>query len=149
MANFTVAFKSTIDKLGYDLGQSLSPTLDLIDLDDLVVSAELFKTRKDALVWEFLTMDELPRDPMYSFTFRIGARTVKDIANYNILKMIDSVKAIFPTESNLDISDYSGSVAGPKLGYMFITSVGVDPQMFDKDSGIRMILVSGRCVRSG
>ena len=146
MSNFTVAFKSTIDKLGYDLGQSLS--LEFIDLDDLVVTGELFKSNKNALVWEFLTLDEMPTDPLYAFSFRIGARTVRDASNYNILKMVDDVKTIFPSGQNTPIKDYSEAVAGGIVGSMYITDVGVDPQMFDKDSGIRMILVNGRCVRN-
>lgn len=149
MSDFTLAFKSTIDKMGYDLAQAQNPVLDFIDLDDLVVAGELFKSNRSALVWEFLTLDEVPTDPLYTFSFRIGARTVKDIANYNVLKMLDAVKASFPARTDTPLKNYSGATAGPVVGYMYISNIGVDPQQFDKESGMRMIVVSGRAVRSG
>lgn len=149
MSDFTLSFKSTIDKMGYDLAQSLVPSLDFIDLDDTLVSAELFKSNKNALVWEFLTLDEFPTDPLYTFSFRIGARTVKDVANYGVLKMVDDVKTVFQARSNTDIKNYSGDVAGPVVGTMYISNIGVDPQQFDKESGMRMIIVSGRAIRDG
>lgn len=147
MSDFTVCFKSTIDKLGFDLATSLG--LDFIDLDDTAVSGVLFKSNKNAIVWEFLTLDEYPLDPLYTFSFRIGARTVKDIANYNVLRMIDDVKGAFPARVRTELKNYSQVTAGPVVGNMFITDVGVDPQQYDKESGMRMIIVSGRAVRSG
>jgi len=146
MTDFTTAFKSTIDKLGNDL--AVAESLKLIDLDDLALSSELMKSERDALVWEFLTFDTNPVDPLYSFSFRIGARTVNDAANYNILRLVDAVKGVFPVQSRGLVRDYSGAVAGPAVGTFFITDIRVDPQQYDKNSGLRMILVSGKSVRN-
>jgi len=147
MSDFTLAFKSTIDKLGFDLATTES--IEFIDMDDLAKTAELFSNNKDAIVWEFLTLDENPSDPLYTFAFRMGARTVRDIANYNVLRLVDLIKTIFPTRTNVPIKNMSGAAAGPQVGSLYIVDVGVDPQQYDKESGIRMILVTGRCVRSG
>lgn len=147
-STFIIAFKSTVDKVGVDLATSMD-RVSFIDLDDIVTSAELFKSNKNAIVWEFLTLDESPTDPLYSFSFRIGARTVRDIANYNILRMLDKVKEVFPSRDQIDVRDYSGAEVGDKVGTMYISRVDIDPQQFDKQSGIRMILVSGKAVRYG
>ena len=143
MSNFTLAFKSTIDKLAHDLAASKS--MDLIDLDDLVSAEALFKSDSTAMVWEFLTLDEAPVDPLYSFSFRLGARTIRDANNYNILGLVGDIQSVFTAGQVVPVRDYSGGVAGPDQGVMTIVHTGVDPQQFDKQTGLRMVVVSGRC----
>lgn len=145
MSDFSLSFKSTIDKVGYDL--AVANSLPIVDLDDLVNAEEVFHQGTDCLVWEFAQLNDSPRDPLYSFLFRIGARTINDSANYEILKLMDDVKAEFPVQSRIEIRDYSGASAGPVVGSMFITDVRVDPQQYDKQYGIRMVVVAGRAVR--
>lgn len=144
MSNFTTAFKSTIDKIGYDIAQIRS--LPFIDLDDLSASEGLFKTSRDAIVWEFLGFSPAPTEPLYDFGFRIGSRTVNDAANYNCLTLVDDLSKEFYVNSRHPIQDLTGAVAGPELGYLIVGDIRVDPQMYDKQSGIRMVLVTGKCV---
>lgn len=144
MSDFVSSFKSTIDKLGFDVATNLS--LQFIDLDDLAKADSLFHGTRDALVWEFLGFSPAPTEPLYDFGFKIGARTVNDAANYGILKIIDDIREVFPVNVRHPIRNYVGEVAGPEVGYMIVSDIRVDPQMYDKQSGIRMILVTGKCV---
>lgn len=147
MTDFTTAFKSTIDKVGYDL--ATAEGVSFVDMDDISKSEALLSSSRNALVWEFLSIGPSPVDPLYSFAFRIGARTVSDSANYNILRLVDSIREVFPERTKHDIQDFSGASAGPVVGYMYTTGIVVDPQMYDKASGIRYALVTGKAVRSG
>ena len=144
--SFTLAFKSTIDKMANDVASANS--LKLIDMDDVTALEDLLGSNKDAFVWEFLTFDDMPRDPLYAFSFRVGARTTNDAANYNILTLLDSIKAAFTVGDTYGVVDYSGVVAGIVEGFMTVTAVQVEPQEFDKQSGIRTATVSGRAFRS-
>ena len=143
--SFTLAFKSTIDKMAFDVASANS--LKLIDMDDVTAIADLLGSNKDAFVWEFLTFDDMPKDPLYAFAFRIGARTTNDAANYNILTLLDSIKAAFTISDIYDILDYSGASVGAVEGYMIVTGVQVEPQEFDKQSGIRTATITGRAAR--
>ena len=147
MSDFTTALKSTLDKKGFDL--AAAEGLTLVDLDDLVTTSELFHTNRNALVWEFSGISPDPAHPLYGFHFKMGARTVSDAANYNILRLVDDLSAAFEVGTRHEIHDLSGAVAGPLVGTMFVTDIRVDPQMYDKDSGIRMVSVSGKCIRLG
>lgn len=144
--NFLVSLKSTIDKMGFDLATSLGQAF--VDLDDPVNTAELLASDADAIVWEFLSLDQAPIDPLYSIVFAMGARTVNDAANYNILDFAGQVGDLFPEQEEITILDYTGAtVDTTDRGYMFITSVTVDPQQFDKMSGIRLVRIEGKAVR--
>lgn len=145
--DFLLAFKSTIDKLGYDLAQSQSPSVRFVDLDNTVRTKELFDSEDDGLVWEMLSLSESPIDPLYTATFNIGARTVNDPANYDILALAGKVKAIFKTGASLAIYDYSGPVAGPKGGALIPISVSVMAQQYERVSGIRMLTVVAKAQR--
>jgi len=144
MADFASSFKSTIDKKGNDLADTLG--LKLIDLDDITASNDLMHGTRDALVWEFLGLNTSPTEPLYEFGFKIGARTVNDAANYGILGIVDKVRELFPVNSRHSIRNYTGAVAGPESGYLLVSDVSIDPQMYDKNSGIRMAVITGRAV---
>jgi len=147
MSDFTTALKSTLDKKGFDL--AATEGLPLVDLDDLVTTSELFHTNRNALVWEFSGIAPEPVDPLYGFHFKMGARTVSDAANYNILRLVDDLASVFEVGARYEVHDLTGAVAGPLVGTMYITDIRVDPQMYDKDSGIRMVSVAGKCIRLG
>ncbi|MCK5431165.1 MAG: hypothetical protein KAJ03_00400, partial [Gammaproteobacteria bacterium] len=73
---------------------------------------------------------------------------VNDAANYNILDFAGQVGDLFPEQEEITILDYTGAtVDTTDRGYMFITSVTVDPQQFDKMSGIRLVRIEGKAVR--
>lgn len=145
--DFLRAFKSTIDKLGMDLGNSLAPSIGLIDLDNTVKAQVMFDSPDDFLVWELLTFDDTPGDPLYSASFNIGARTVNDPYNYDILSLTGKVKAKFPLGAGIEIYDYSGAIASSKGGMLTPVNVAVMPQQYEKVSGIRMITVTVKAQR--
>ncbi|RLA43137.1 MAG: hypothetical protein DRR06_12870, partial [Gammaproteobacteria bacterium] len=86
--NFPVALKSTVDKIGYDLAQAESPAVEFVDLDNVVNTTALLKTDDTALIWSMGLLVPTPRDPLYSVSFHIGARTVNDPANYDIMLLV-------------------------------------------------------------
>jgi hypothetical protein len=140
-----VATKSTIDKLA--LGLAVQQGVELVDLDDVVKTQELFSSDRNAVVWEFNTFTDSPRDPLYLLTFNIGGRTVRDSANYQILKLSGEISKLFDLCAKLEIKNYSTPLEGPLLGCFFPTEVVVSPQQYDKVAGIRMMTVTGRCQR--
>lgn len=147
--SFPVALKSTIDKVGYGLGQAETPSIKFIDLDNVVNTTELLTSEDTAYVWSMAVLAEAPTDPLYAVSFQIGARTVNDPANYDIMLLAGKLKEVFNVGSSIDIADYTGAVAGPKIGVLTISNVTVLPQEFDKVSGIRLISLEGRAQRLG
>lgn len=145
--DFLMALKSTIDKLGVDLAAAQSPSLKFIDLDNTVKMQEMFDSEDDALVWEMQTLADTPADPLYTATFNIGARTVNDPANYDILSLAGKVKAIFKLGQKIDIYDYTGAVASAKGGTLIPTEVSVMVQQYERVSGIRMLTIVAKAQR--
>lgn len=150
MSDFTSYVKSTIDKAGVDIAVAFGGT-EFVDLDDSVKVAELMSGTKPAVVWTLLTLGEDPIAPLYSVTFGIGAKTTTDPGNYNLTDLLDAVQAVIRKGASIDVRDYSpgGDSGAAKHGTMFITNVYVDPQLFDKESGIRLISVTARAVDDG
>jgi len=142
---FLLAIKSTIDKLAGEL--ATTEGLSLIDLDNTVEMQELFSSEDNAVVWEYGTLAAEPRDPLYMLTFNIGARTVKDSANYNILSLTGKVQELFKVCSRIEVKDYSGLVESGVMGYIMPNHAAVTPQQYDKVSGIRMMTVTARAQR--
>ena len=146
--DFLKAFKSTVDKIGYDLGQTQSPQLGFIDLDNTVKAQAMFDSEDDFLIWEMLTLTDDPMDPLYTATFNIGARTVNDPANYDILTLAGKVKAVFKIGQKIDIFDYTGAVASAKGGFMVPIDVSVMTQQYERVSGVRMITITAKAQRT-
>jgi hypothetical protein len=146
-ATFLVAIKSTIDKLGNDLALAQTPPATFVDLDDITAVEEAMKSTNNCIIWEMNGLEEDPRDPLYLVPFSIGARTVNDAANYNILKLTGLVKSTFPVGASIDIKDYSGVTATASQGKLIIMSVSVNPQGFDRTSGVRLISIMARAQR--
>lgn len=149
MTNIVLAVKSTIDKIAVDLSITITPAINAVDLDDNVAADTLLKSKKSAIVWEFLTMDGNPNPPMYSVTFKVGARTIHDHGNYTSLHLLDLIKSEFQQGKRIEIIDYSQLPATNVVGVMIVTNMEVDPQMFDKSSGIRLAVVSASVLSYG
>lgn len=146
---FTSYVKSTIDKYGVDIAQAYGG-VGFVDLDDTVKVAELMSSTQSAIVWTMLTLGEDPIAPLYSLTFGIGAKTTTDPGNYNLSELLDAVKLVIKKGSTLPLKDYSPDGDGTTTrGTMTVTDVFVDPQLFDKESGIRLISVTARAVDDG
>ena len=146
MSDFVLHVKSTIDKQGKDLADTLG--VGFVDLDDTVNVESVLTGTSPALVWRFVTMDEAPRDPLYSLTFVIGIKTTSDASNYTLLTMISEVKNLFKKGTWMQVLDYSG-IAVPTVneGSMIFTESGVDQQVMDRESGVRMLTVTAKCVK--
>lgn len=150
MSDFYSYVKSTIDKAGVDIANAFQGGIAFVDLDDAVKTQALLESDDDAVVWELLTLSESPADPMYELQFGIGAKTTADAGNYQLSDLIDAVHTQFKVRESVDVIDYSpGGDAATKRGYIYITDISVDPQLFDKASGIRLISVSGKVIRNG
>ena len=147
--SFPVALKSTIDRIGLDLAEAETPPLKLVDLDNVVNTTELMTSEDSALIWSMSVLVPTPTDPLYGCSFTIGARTVNDPANYDIMLLVGKLSTYFQEGVIIDIKDYTGAVAGPKIGVLTITRNTLLPQEYDKVSGIRMVSVEGRAQRLG
>lgn len=145
--SFPVSLKSTIDKIGWDLAQAEDPPVEFIDLDNIVNTTELMTSEDTALIWRMAVLVEEPSDPLYACSFTIGARTVNDPANYDIMLLVGKLSTLFREGVIVDIHNYTGASVGPKVGVLTITKVTVLPQEYDKVSGIRMVSLEGRAQR--
>lgn len=142
---FLVATKSTIDKLCKTLANTLS--IDYIDLDDTTETARLFGTDNNSLLFEFSTLQSDPKDPIYVGSFNVGARTVTDPANYEILKLVGHVKKLFPKGERILIADSYEAVETGTVGVMVPGDAEVITQTYDLLSGVRMVSVGFRAQR--
>jgi len=150
MTDFYSQVKSTIDKAGVDIAQAYGGSIKFVDLDDSVEVESLLSSDETAVVWELISLAEDPVAPLYTLQFGIGAKTTKDAGNYNMSDLLDAVHTTIKKDGSLDVVDYTPSGDGStKRGYIYFTDVSVDPQLFDKASGIRLISVSGRAVNNG
>ena len=151
MSNFISEMKSTIDKTAVDAAIQLGgPGALFVDLDDTLRSQEILSSEEDVLVWEVLSMDEAPSDPLWTVMFAMGAKTTIDPGRYSMMDMLSHINAVMPKGSSIDVIDYTPDGDGAtKTGSMYITDVRMDNQMYDRQSGIRMILVAARAVRGG
>jgi len=148
-ATFILEAKSTLDKMTKDLADTLS--IDFVDADDTVNAATKLTGETSVLVWRFLNMDEDPQDPMYSLAFAVGVKTTSDPSNYELLGLVSQIKATFKRGTWVDILDYSTvSVPDPTApeGSILFIDTGVDPQVMDRESGVRMLTISAKCLRA-
>lgn len=149
MTDFYQQIKSTIDKAGVDIANGFSPDTKFIDLDSASSNQELLTEGDDAIVWELATVEEGPRDPLYTVVFGIGARTMDDPGRYNMASLLGAVREVFAKDKIIDIFDFSTDGDGvTKRGYMYITDVSIDPQLYDKQAGIRFVMVVAKAVRA-
>lgn len=148
MSEFISRVKSTIDKAGVGIAQNYGQGVEFVDLNDMVNTQKMLATEAPAIVWEMLTLYD--RDPLYTLQFGIGAKTTADPGNYGLTDLLDAVHTEINKGDSLDIRDWTpgGDNGALKHGYMFFTDVSVDPQLYDKQSGIRLISVTAQAVRN-
>lgn len=147
MDNFLLHVKSTIDYYGSTLATALGVTKK-VDLDDIVKTKELLSSDETAVVWEVSSLRDNPIDPLYDMIFSMGVKINNDPSNYNMMTLLSEVKALFPVGDTFVIRDYS-TVSAPTVqqGTFTVSNVRVDPQQFDRVSGIRLITVHTKAVR--
>ncbi len=143
--DFMVWCKSTLDKIMTDLVDQLEPTFDGLqgsEVDNTLETDKVFKAKYPALLWQFLTAAESPRDPLYRVTFLVGAKTVSDSGNYDLSKLNGELRKTFKTGDRLSVRDYSGAVASVEKGYLVISDNILSPQQYDHMNGVRFFAVT-------
>jgi len=148
MSDFVSIVKSTIDKAGVDIATVYGQGVKFVDLNDMVNTQAMLASDDSAIVWELLTLEEDPIDPLWLMRFGIGAKTTADPGNYGLTDLLDAVHTKITKNGRMDLIDYSPTGDGvTKQGDMYFTDVSVDPQLYDKQSGIRLISIVARAVR--
>lgn len=144
-ANFLVSLKSTIDKLANTLATTLG--VQYVDLDDVTTTAALFRGEATAIVMEFGTLEADPSDPIYAGSFNIGARTVQDPGNYDILKLVGEVEQLFPRGQRILVYDSFEELETGLQGILVPGDITVIPQQYDMSSGFRLMTVTFKAQR--
>ena len=137
-SEFSLAVKSTIDKLIYELASSNN--YDFFDLDGSYLLPEQAESTKPAIAWGLLNFSERGRDPFYTIHFEVGAKTANDESQYTSMNLLGLIQGAFPVNKSIYVSDYSKE-SGPSVvsGCMTITSSVSTPPSFDKVSGTRAV----------
>ena len=147
MSDFYTSVKSTIDKLAVDIANDLE--IQFVELDDTVNIEEAMESNSDMVVYQMVGMQEDPSDPLWALHFSVGAKTVTDAANYDLADIISGINRTLKKGETFQVADY-GQVIAPSTydGYFYVTDIQVDPQMFDGMTGLRMLNVQARAVRT-
>lgn len=151
MNDYLIHVKSTLDKVMNDLVTSLSgqfTNLKGVDVDNLVETDEIFKSEDPVILWQFLMLRAVPRDPLYRLEFLIGAKTVSDAAGYKIAQLSNELRKAFEVETRIEVGDYSGDVAVTGTGYFIVTHNTFSPQQYDHMSGIRFFSITAMGARN-
>jgi hypothetical protein len=143
--SFLLALKSTIDKIVHT--KSVEIAVGCTDLDDNTQTPKLFSTENSALLLEFGSLVDDPRDPLYSGNFHVGARTVDDPANYEILELVGVVSSLFVPGVRIEIREEFDLVEGPLVGVLTPTEIDVLQQNYDLMSNMRLVNVSFKAQR--
>jgi hypothetical protein len=143
--SFLLALKSTIDKIVHT--KSVEVSVGCTDLDDNTQTPKLFSTSAPALVLEFGSLMEDPKDPLYSGNFHVGARTVDDPANYEILELVGVVSSLFVPGERIEIREEFDLTEGPLVGVLNPSEVDVLQQNYDLMSNMRLVNVSFKAQR--
>lgn len=154
--DFPLWLKSTVDKLVADKVTTLLdqyPTLKWAEVDDMGQTDEVFKSDEPALIWQFGTLYPHPSAPLYGFEFMVGAKTAADPGNYTLLALLGEIRSVFEKGNHFAVFDFTGDALDPastvERGYLMVSSNEIDPQKFDRQSGIRYAVVSGKAVSYG
>lgn len=149
--DYLIHVKSSIDKLMYDLVSTLSatyPTIQGADIDNLVETDLFFKSEEPLLIWQFLTLQGAPRDPLYRLDFIVGCKTVSDSANYTLMSVNNELRKSFEIDTRISVGDYSGTTAVENTGYFTIVSNSMAPQQYEHMSGVRFFNVTAMGARN-
>ena len=141
---FELALKSTIDRACTGLAEDIE-LKQYVDMDDLVNTQAAYANEDSALLWQFMSLDESPIDPLYNLYFMVGVKTALDPANYEMMRFLSAVKRVFKKGESLEIREYSGELEPTEaLGSIYFTDTNLENQVVDKDRGVRMITVEAR-----
>lgn len=154
-----LAFKSTLDYQVSQLATRLSAALPAqnpvfyFDLDDSSTERQVQAGAEHALVYQYTHLAEDPTHPLYSVVFLVGAKTTSDEGNYDMTSLLTEVRSLFRLGMDCPLYDYSeieeGQQPGLQEGVLIVQSVDTGPQMFEKQSGIRLLQVTGKVIADG
>ena len=144
--DFFMHVKSTLDRMGNDLVTASSADSGA-NLDDTVNVDEIFKSDDSTILWQLVSVEEAPSDPLYIVQFAIGAKTTEDAGNYDLIAFQNEVNNLFHKNAIVDLYDYSQGAQTTKKGSMTITEAMLTPQEFDNESGIRMQVFAAKAFR--
>lgn len=154
--DFPFQLKSTVDKLVADKVAALLPTyptLSWAEVDDMAQTDAVFKSENPALIWQFGGLYPRPRAPMYDFEFLVGAKTTQDPGNYSLIRLLSAIREVFKPGASFIVHDYTLAVGAPadpvEYGFLMVGSNEIEPQKFDRQSGIRYATVAGKAVAYG
>lgn len=154
-----MGFKSTLDKLVNDLAIELSSAspaaqpVKAFDLDDSANEREWQAGGEHALCYQYTSLRESPRHPLYEAVFLVGAKTTDDAGNYAMTDLLTDLGDLFKSGDSFELFDYSeieeGQDPGESIGVLIVGDVDTGPQMFEKQSGVRMLQISGKVMAYG
>lgn len=147
--------KSTLDKycldaatqVGNDLVTAgvLSTAFAAVDIDDVVNVDSKLKAETPLVGWGIEVVDEAPRAPLYSVTFRLVFRLPNDASNTAQARAIAALREFFSAGLAIDIGDYIDPVnAGLKFGRLYMTGSAVMPAAVDGNASVREMRVEAR-----
>lgn len=146
MSKFPLQLKSTIDYVALQTANGLG--LPVVDMDSAGLFAELLDSDQTAVLWAIGNISENPVDPLWYVDFDVGAKTSLDPAQYKSLDLVSTLSSAFKVGTEIEIKDYSGDMVGPLVGRLFITNVMASPSQPDRLSGIRLLNVQARAMRT-
>lgn len=144
---FSLSIKSTIDYLAKQIADAKG--LPFLDLASAEFDAAIVESDQPAICWDFESIDESPRDPMWTCSFSIGAMAMLDPSQYISLDLVGLVSEKFCVGSSHEIYDYSGATKSELVGQFYVVSCGLAPAQQDQATNVRFVTVSVRAVRYG
>jgi len=151
---FVLEVKSTLDKIMMDIRQDFEDggvaNIKGVDLDDIKqVDIDLGGT-DPCVVWQLASLDQHPRDPLWMMKFAAGVKTTADKGNYNLAEFMSKISASFAIDKIIEIYDYSEDTPDPtKVGTVTVCSHEINPQQFDHQSGLRLLVINSKVIRCG
>ena len=136
--------KSTLDRLVNDAVAKVATvtgeTVAVSEVEDVSNFEGVLKNSAPAVLYQLMRLNPHPRAPRYEAVFNVGVKTTDDAGNYNLALMLGELQELFKQEGRFTLRDYSESgLEATARGAMIITDADVNPQQFDKQSGIRTI----------
>lgn len=136
--------KSTLDRLVNDavakVSQVTGEPVAVSEVEDVSNFESVLKDSGPAVLYQLMRLNPNPRAPRYEAVFNVGVKTTDDAGNYDMAKMLGELQDLFKQDSRFSLHDYSeAGLEAPNYGAMLITDADVNPQQFDKQSGIRTI----------
>lgn len=152
--DFPLIMKSTIDKLVSDKCAALLPThpgLQWAEVDDMLQTDSIFKGDGPAILWQFGSVYESPRSPLYGVEFSVGAKTTADPGNYLLIDLLAQIRDAFAADAAFQLFDYTRATGDApdtvSKGFVRVVTNEISPQQFDRQSGIRYAIVHGKAVK--